>query len=461
MAMSVCHALCLALHIARLPLVIAYLPPTSPPWQPTYDLANSTISMQCNSSGWSSPERGAEFGIISYDWSNSKVQWAASKPMDCEERLAKQAEMTGQQGTGSHVFVYRNLVKALPWFTTVREKLNDPAYSGWFLRFKPSAAPYHVPACAAENQSKCSTFYHDQEQTPAVPTAAQPHPDGSCTDGVCDCGTQPCGEYLFDHRNGSMLRDWLIKEHIGGPAGLRNPSVHGFFMDDYWCSNLICAQDPSVAGCPCRDPVQGPTEVDKNNQADMGLSDEDVRDIALGWNETMAAVEKSILGAGAYTWWLMDGQTNANAGPTLLKRDTCASQLRGACTESSHWQRSPQLFGLTINSSAVAPAQLEQDVAFFQLARGDYAWLGWGVWGMTWPFNAEPAHGELPPLPYGVPRPALLSKDFGKPSGLCKETRSGVFERGYTKAHISLDCNTFTASLESHPILASRKGLIV
>ena len=31
--------------------------------------------------------------------------------------------------------MYRNLVKALPWFSSVREKLLDPAYAGFFLRF--------------------------------------------------------------------------------------------------------------------------------------------------------------------------------------------------------------------------------------------------------------------------------------------------------------------------------------
>ena len=70
--------------------------------------------------------------------------------------------------------------------------------SGWFLKFDPAQrGNYSVPPCAAENKSKCSVYYHDQEQTPAVPTAASPHPDGSCTDDVCDCGTQPCGEYLY------------------------------------------------------------------------------------------------------------------------------------------------------------------------------------------------------------------------------------------------------------------------
>eukprot|EP00542_Grammatophora_oceanica_P006474 CAMPEP_0194058092 /NCGR_PEP_ID=MMETSP0009_2-20130614/65165_1 /TAXON_ID=210454 /ORGANISM="Grammatophora oceanica, Strain CCMP 410" /LENGTH=98 /DNA_ID=CAMNT_0038708087 /DNA_START=55 /DNA_END=348 /DNA_ORIENTATION=- len=98
--------------------------------------------MQCNSSGWSSPERGAEFGIVSYDWSNAKVWWAAEKPMNCEELLLQQAIETKRaarrQGRRIHVFVYRNIVKALPWFSTVREKLNDPAYADFFLKFDPA-----------------------------------------------------------------------------------------------------------------------------------------------------------------------------------------------------------------------------------------------------------------------------------------------------------------------------------
>ena len=81
----------------------------------------------------------------------------------------------------------RSTGQALPWFSAVREKLQDPAYAGWFIKFDSSRALYHVPRCAAENGTKCSDFYHDQEQTPAVPTAAQPSPDGVCV-GECDCG---------------------------------------------------------------------------------------------------------------------------------------------------------------------------------------------------------------------------------------------------------------------------------
>ncbi len=41
-------------------------------------------------------------------------------------------------------------------------------------------------------------------------------------------------EYLFDHRNGSMLTKWLLEEYIGGPTGIDSPLVDGFFIDDFW-----------------------------------------------------------------------------------------------------------------------------------------------------------------------------------------------------------------------------------
>ena len=105
--------------------------------------------------------------------------------------------------------------------------MDDPQYSGFFLKFaKKNQSQFHVPVCAAENNSKCSVFYHDQEQTPAVPTSAQPNPDGKCVD-FCDVGEQPCGEYLFDHRNGSMLRDFIVQETILSPTGLGDPHIDG------------------------------------------------------------------------------------------------------------------------------------------------------------------------------------------------------------------------------------------
>ncbi|GAB5362746.1 hypothetical protein AAMO2058_000824700 [Amorphochlora amoebiformis] len=392
---------------------VAVLPPSNPPWPPTYNMSLSTITMQCNFSGWSSPERGSQFGIVSYDWSNAKRQWAAQKPMDCEERLQTQAQLTKTQNPASHVFVYRNLVKALPWFSSVREKLDDPNYSGFFLKFDPNAKPYAVPQCAPEDPNKCTLYYHDQEQTPEVPTKKVPEPDGTCTEGVCDCGVNPCGEYLFDHRNGSMLRNWILNELVLGPTAIGDKNIDGLFMDDYWCSNLICEEDPTVHG---------------------------------SWNQTMTAVEESILQHKAYTWSLIPGEDNANASPLELTKDTCLPLLREACNVKSRWQNGPVLFGVGHNGTNLT--QLHQDLAFFLLARGPYAWLGWGTWGMTWPFNPEPRHGELPPLPHGVPRPSELDMDYGEPEGLCFEISAGVFHRQWSKVKIALNCTSFESMFE-------------
>ena len=60
--------LAVALAIA---VATAYLPPQNPPWPPTYNVTESLITMQCNSSGFSNISRALEFGIVSYDWSNA------------------------------------------------------------------------------------------------------------------------------------------------------------------------------------------------------------------------------------------------------------------------------------------------------------------------------------------------------------------------------------------------------
>ena len=207
--------------------------------------------------------------------------------------------------------------------------------------------------------------------------------------------------------------------------------------------------------------MQGPTEINKNNQQDMGLTDEDVRDLTVAWNVTMGEVQRSIILAKGYTWSLMDGQENANAHPTLLKQSTCIQQLRSACAGGANekkWQSNAHLVGLNVVNGTQF-LQLTQDVAFFQLVRGDFAFLGWGVWGMTWPFNPEPKHGELPPAPHGVPLPKILESDFGVPvfrersggtTSSCFETTkgSGIFQREFSRAGvIELNCNTFAANL--------------
>jgi hypothetical protein len=51
--------------------------------------------MPCNETGLtdlSAPE--TNFGVIDFDWSNSKSLWVDAQPMNCEEMLMEQAKLT-------------------------------------------------------------------------------------------------------------------------------------------------------------------------------------------------------------------------------------------------------------------------------------------------------------------------------------------------------------------------------
>jgi hypothetical protein len=63
--------------------------------------------------------------------------WVDAQPMNAEEMLAEQARLTRSQRPDAKIFVYRNSLKALNWFSSVRTILDDPEYEPWFLKFKP------------------------------------------------------------------------------------------------------------------------------------------------------------------------------------------------------------------------------------------------------------------------------------------------------------------------------------
>lgn len=410
----------------------AFLPFQNPPWgESNYDMASSSISMFCNSTGFLPVNIPASIGISSIDWSNEKKDWALANPMDCEERLLAQAVAIRSVNPQARVFLYRNAVKALPWFTTVRKKLQDPAYSSWFLHFS-GKGNYHVPDCDNTfSPPLCSSLYHDQLQTPAVPSSSNPNPDGACSE---HCFTSvPCGEYLFDWRsynqsiNGLTLIQWFLTEVIGGPTGVDSSDVSGMFIDDFWCSNII-----NGTGA-CTDPAQGPTEIDPNNQVDMGLSDQDVADITRGWLQAMTDIQKYVLDAGAYTWSLIPGQDNANAEPLIITQGNCAARLEEACSASNHWQTAPLMHGINIGNGNGTFPSIDADIASFLLMRGPWAFTGYGQWGMSWPTSVS-----IPPQ---------MTEDYGAPiDPLCVKVSDGVFTRRYSKTTVFLDCLSYNAT---------------
>ena len=174
--------------------------------------------MACNYSGMLDPNVTAMYGVVDIDWSNGKDVWARQHPMDAEAHLRAQAAAIKAQDPRKRVWVYRNLVKALPWFGSVRAKLSDPAYAGFFVRFAGAPAANgsvpsaNVPACDTHySPPRCSisSLYHDQVQTPQYPHGSLL--DGSCPDAPCDCGVGvPSGEC---ESNGHALYCLLLRSH--------------------------------------------------------------------------------------------------------------------------------------------------------------------------------------------------------------------------------------------------------
>lgn len=406
--------------------------------------------MACNNTGYFTNEFAEKWGIVDYDWSNIKYGadgWSQAVPQDCQHKLQIQASQTkaaskasGKTGNNvTKVFVYRNMVKALPWYASVRDKLVDPQYSGFFLKFKCNASSggKYEGGCHVPTQG--TPFYHDQEQTAHGRTC----PLNMAGPSPC-CGV-PCGEYLFDHRNGSMLQQWFIDEFVSGPDGIDSPDIDGFYFDDGYYST-------------------GATEEDPYNVEDCGLSREEVQAVSDGWAANAEAVGKHVLAKGGFAMPYFEGTGIHNTDP----KANCAEDLRRLCSVNPvtgvpnvtkqallhPFSRQDHTELWSVNGTL---PYFEQDLATFLLVRGPYAWLGYEWSGCTdsgYPTGCDKhcLQDDCKPCRFPVsrdanpfPRPAAMDDDYGTPVGYCKEAAPGVFRREWTKADVELDCNTYAA----------------
>lgn len=401
--------------------------------------------------------------------------------MDSEAALLRQAAATKKANPAAHVFVYRNSVHAMPWFATVREKLIDPLYAGFFLQFGQSPpranGSYYSPPCD-NTTGRCSRLYHDQTQTPStLPTG-----DGICT-GQCDCGDGlPCGMYLFNHANGTMFREWLVNEYFLGPTAAGSPLISGLFIDDYWCA-------ASDGPCPLRagNRLVGPAETERHVLDDLGMSAAEVDVQARAWRTNMDVVFSALLAHNTTSWDQMYSNSynvpDANAmtvpRPTVIWQQTCEAVLSKECSAPTtsaaaaaqppapddtpcccataacpvacpahcpFLRNIPLFYGLNYtNKEALSSARvadrlpmLSQDLAAFLLLRGDWAWLGFGF---------VSCHNNT-----NYTQPSEFANDYGEPTETCSALGRGVFRRKYTKSTVQLDCRRWKASISLEPV---------
>ena len=415
---------CCLIGLALATLALAQVPDRPA----TYMMNSSTIIMPCNNSGYTDPSTTLGWGVVDFDWSNAKGKgtadgWVKHKPMDDEEMLFKQVQMTTAATANATVWVYRCSVYAYPWYTSVRAILDDAAYSDWFVKFKPTG-PWYSPKCDNNyDPPLCSDYFHMQEQSPGYP-----HGDGDCAAPACDCGTKPCGFYLFNHSSttvvkGQTFQDWFIHSYMFNAVG-QSPLVSGFFWDDVWPANGRWG-----------DAVPNVTE-------DTGLTPQELVDGAAAWTANMAALQNHTLSVGKFSWQMLwtggdpEGRGSTCPNP-LVARATCASSLRAFCQADAVPQRRTMMYAFGPGSCSasghknpVVPVDLHEDLANFLLIRGPYAYLG---------------HGWLGCSKFYV-FPPELNVDYGEPTELCHETAPGseVFVREWTKSTVQMDCKVIS-----------------
>lgn len=205
--------------------------------------------------------------------------------------------------------VYRNGIKALPWFTTVRQRLEDRAHWGWFM---PLAGCSPAPGVYVCGPNATQNLYHDFEQTPSR---------------ALDCGRGvECGEYVFNHRNAS-LRAWLLADYFFGATSGGNANVSGFYVDDSWSS-------------------RGPSEMDADAVAKMGMSPADVTAMVAAWEANRDAWRAALLAHGLFEWGLFyGGQQNAPGWNQTDPASTCAAYMKVNCGPSTPPQTGALFFG--------------------------------------------------------------------------------------------------------------------
>ncbi len=406
-------------------LMLTFASAQLPNRKPTYQMNMSTMIMPCNDSGFTDPATTKSWAIVDFDWSNAKALWVKNRPMNDEEYLQMQLQMSAAASKDQSFWVYRGTMWAYPWYTSIRKTLENPAYHDWFIKFKP-VGPWYSSKCDNNyNPPLCSDLYHNQEQTPGYP-----HGDGDCAAPNCDCGGVPCGFYIWNHSSTTVVNNqtflqWFRDSYVFDYQGT-SPLVSGMYFDDYWVKSGQ------------QFPDSWPHMV-----RDMGLTPAEQDRIAASYEANMKIIYAEMLERGMMSWqqmWNGEDDPQAKTGcctnPIIVKGSTCAPKLRKLCAANSSAQTRFMHYAFSPGGCGHDPSKLADpiaDIANFLLIRGPFGYLGHGWLGCSQTYEV----------------PEQLNWDYGEPLGLCHETAegSGVFVRKWSKATIAMDCNTWSPTI--------------
>lgn len=214
-------------------------------------------------------------------------------------------------------------------------------------------------------------------------------------------------QFFWNYSNADAF-EYVLGVSEQGALGTGSAFVDGTFLDD---SQAI----PQEHG---------------DAPANMGLS---AVQLVAAQNATYAffnAAVAQLAAGGKFIWQGFNGleEGDPDGVGTSPTRDSCAAWMAVACAPS--WQGVPR----TMQWPSAAADKLPV-LAAFLVSRGPYAYIGTGWYGA----------GVI-----GLPDwdPLWDLYDVGEPAGACEQPAPGVFSRAWTRGVATLNCSSWTATLD-------------
>ena len=138
--------------------VVRFGPPAPPAgvppaWAPTYEMNRSISLYWRNATGLEPADYFDGYGLVMFDWAHAAQAWInGAAPMDNAAALAEQCALIKARSPSTRCVVYRNTAIALNQHQHISAALDDPAYAGYFLKFKPGAT--QTGACWGEEDPR-------------------------------------------------------------------------------------------------------------------------------------------------------------------------------------------------------------------------------------------------------------------------------------------------------------------
>jgi Hypothetical glycosyl hydrolase family 15 len=224
-------------------------------------------------------------------------------------------------------------------------------------------------------------------------------------------------DYFLQYTDGQGHKNGTVYNEPGGPGDQFFWDYRNKEMAEYYMSSVLSTlTDPAVDGTFTDDVTGWPAEHD-GGPRNVNMSDADVAIVQYYTQLTNARLIDRLVSLGKYNWQAFGAQDGVGDG---IDKSLCADFMSQRC--NAEWQHR----AITMQFDA---SNANQSVAAFLVTRPPIAYLGFG-----W----ESDMSDWNPI-------FLLQ--VGEPAGLCAQVQAGVFTRAWTYGNVTLDCNTWTATI--------------